>query len=140
MRRFLGFIQPFADLIDAIGQRFILQQCKARKQAVQLSHAFFRLLKLRTLLLIIALVGAQRPLKLIAARVEFADFSFRIVFKGHRQMVADKAAECLMQALGLLNIKRQCRETFRQGFTLLMQAFNAIFTRRTAKQRQRREA
>ena len=85
-------------------------------------------------------MGSQRPLQFAATRIQFADFLFRVVLKGHRQMVADKAAERLMQALGFLHIKRQRRKTLGQAFALGVQGFNTAFAGRAAKQRQRREA
>ena len=85
-------------------------------------------------------MGGQRPLQFAATRIQFTDFFFRVVLKGHRKMVADKAAERLMEALGFLHIKRQGRKALGQAFALGVQRFNAAFTRGAAKQRQRREA
>jgi hypothetical protein len=78
---------------------------------------------------------ADSTFQLAAATVERADFRFRIVLKRNRQMATDKAAECLMQTLRFLHIERERRKTLGQLFTLGVQAFDAAFTRRTAKQR-----
>ena len=138
-RGFLGFIQTFADFIDAICQAVISQQVETRQNAVQRRNALFRLLKLNTLLLVIIFMITQRPLQFDATAVQLTDFCFRIRLKRHRQMTADKAAERLMQTLGFLYIKGERGEAFGKHFTLGMEAFNTAFTRSTTKQRHFRE-
>ena len=139
-RRFLRFIQTLLNFIHAIGQRFIGQQVQTRQETVEQRNALFRLFVLRLLLLVITFVAAQRAFQLVATGIQLANFRFRIVVKRHRQVTADKAAERLMQTLGFLDVERQGRKTFRQHFTLGVQALNAAFARGAAKQRHRREA
>ncbi len=55
-------------------------------------NAFFRLLKLNTLLLVIIFMITQRPLQFDATAVQLTDFCFRVRLKRNRQMTADKAA------------------------------------------------
>src|SRR5690606_17605287 len=100
----------------------------------------FRLFKLNAALLVVIFMAGNCALKLATAGVELANFRFRVSLKGHSQMATDKAAKCLMQALGFLHVKRQRRKTFRQCFTLSVQALNTTFTRGAAKQRKFREA
>ena len=138
-RGFLGFIQTFADFIDAICQAVISQQVKTRQNAVQRRNALFRLLKLNTLLLVIIFMITQRPLQFDATAVQLTDFGFRIRLKRYRQMATNKAAERLMQTLGFLYIEGERGEAFGKHFTFRMEAFNTAFTRSTTKQRHFRE-
>ena len=82
----------------------------------------------------------QRTFEFNATAVQLANFRFRIGFKCHRQMAANKAAKRLVQTLGFLDVKGERCKTFRQPFTLGMQGFDTAFARSTTKNRHRREA
>lgn len=131
-RGFLRFIQTLTDLIHAVGQRVVCQQIQARQNTVKGRDALFRLLELDATLLVVAFMTGNRPFQLAAAGIELANFGFRVGFEGHGQMAADKAAECLMQALGFLHVERQRRKAFRQRFALSVQALDAAFARGAA--------
>ena len=139
-RGFLRFIQTLLDLIHAVSQRVIRQQIQARQNTVKGSNALFCLFKLNATLLVITFMTCNRTFQLATAGVQLADFGFRIRVKRYGEMAADKAAERLMQTLSFLHVKRQGRKTFRQRFTLGVQALDAAFARGAAKQRQLREA
>ena len=139
-RRFLRFVQTFLNFVHAVGERIVRQQVQARQDTVKGRNALFRLLELHAALLVVIFMAGKRTLQLTTAGVELADFSFRIGLKGNAQVAAEKAAERLMQTLRFLNIKRQGCKTFRKRFALSVQAFNTVFTRGAAKQRQFREA
>ena len=104
-RRFLGLIQPFLDFVNAVGQRIVRQQVKARQQAVEGGNPLFRLLKLHPVLLVVAFMRVERALQLAAAAVELTDLFFRIVFKRDGQMATDKATEGLVLTLRFLHVE-----------------------------------
>ncbi len=82
----------------------------------------------------------QRTFQFNATAIQLTNFRFRVGFKRHRQMAADKAAKRLVQTLGFLDVKGERCKTFRQPFTLGMQGFDTAFARGTTKNRHRREA
>ena len=134
-RGVLRFFQLFADLVDAVLQRFIVQQRHQRHQAVERGNALFGLFILLTLLLVLRFVIVQRTFDLATTGVQAADLRFRVGVERHRQMGTDKAAESLVRALGFLHVERQRGVALRQRFTLGMQHFQTVFARRAAEQR-----
>lgn len=92
-RGVLRFFQLFAHLVDAVLQRFIVQQRHQRHQAVERGNTLFGLIVLLTLLLVLRFVIVQRAFDFATADVQAADLRFRVGVERHRQMSADKAAE-----------------------------------------------
>ncbi|MNE83554.1 hypothetical protein D3C80_1803770 [compost metagenome] len=79
--RILRLFHFFANLFHAVDQRFVAQQTHTRLQFIEHADGFFRLLKLLTLLLILAFMGIQRTFKFATTAAQGTDIRFRIGVK-----------------------------------------------------------